>query len=305
MDRNLSIPDTELLTPGHLGCQGCGAALAMRYVLKALGEKTIVVLPACCFSVIAGPFPYSALKIPLLHTAFETAAVTASGVRAGLDCQGDSETTVLAWAGDGGTFDIGLQALSGVAERNDNILYVCYDNEAYMNTGIQRSSATPWGAWTTTTPRAKRTFKKDIMLIMAAHRIPYAATASVAYPEDLIAKVNRAKTIKGTRFIHLLAPCPPGWRISSEQTIKLARLAVQTRIFPLYEVADGTRYKIHDISEPASIEEYLKAQGRFKNLSEKDFEVIQEGVQERWAYLTNLAAITANKRGPGTVDGNR
>ncbi len=297
MDANLAVPDAELLTPGHLGCQGCGAALAMRYVLKALGEKTIVVLPACCFSIIAGPFPYSALKIPLLHTAFETAAVTASGVRAGLDCQGDSETTVLAWAGDGGTFDIGLQALSGAAERNDNILYICYDNEAYMNTGVQRSSATPWGAWTTTTPHAKRKFKKDIMLIMAAHRIPYAATASVAYPEDLIAKVKTAKKTKGTRFIHLLAPCPPGWKISSEQTIKFARLAVQTRIFPLYEVEDGTRYRFHDISEPASVEEYLKAQGRFKNLSEEDFELIQEQVEERWAYLIGLAAMTGAGNG--------
>ncbi len=297
MDENLVVPDAELLTPGHLGCQGCGAALAMRYVLKALGEKTIVVLPACCFSIIAGPFPYSALKIPLLHTAFETAAVTASGVRAGLDCQGDSETTVLAWAGDGGTFDIGLQALSGTAERNDNILYICYDNEAYMNTGVQRSSATPWGAWTTTTPHAKRKFKKDIMLIMAAHRIPYAATASVAYPEDLIAKVKTAKKTKGTRFIHLLAPCPPGWKISSEQTIKFARLAVQTRIFPLYEVEDGTRYRFHDISEPASVEEYLKAQGRFKNLSEEDFELIQEQVEERWAYLIGLAAMTGAGNG--------
>ena len=300
MDENRPIPEAELLTPGHLGCQGCGAALAMRYVLKALGEKTIVVLPACCFSIIAGPFPYSSLKVPLLHTAFETAAVTASGVRAGLDCMGDTETTVLAWAGDGGTFDIGLQALSGAAERNDNILYICYDNEAYMNTGIQRSSATPMGAWTTTTPHAKRKFKKDMMLIMAAHRIPYAATASVAYPEDLIAKVTTAKRTKGTRFIHLLAPCPPGWRISSEQTIKLARLAVQTRIFPLFEIEDGTRYRLNEVSEPASIEEYLQAQGRFKNLSEEDVRHMRQGIQERWDYLTSLAAIADGESGLGT-----
>jgi pyruvate ferredoxin oxidoreductase beta subunit/2-oxoisovalerate ferredoxin oxidoreductase beta subunit len=304
MDGNQPIPEAELLTPGHLGCQGCGAALAMRYVLKALGEKTIVVLPACCFSIIAGPFPYSSLKIPLLHTAFETAAVTASGVRAGLDCMGDSETTVLAWAGDGGTFDIGLQALSGAAERNDNILYICYDNEAYMNTGIQRSSATPWGAWTTTTPQAKRKFKKDMMLIMAAHRIPYAATASVAYPEDLIAKVTIAKKIEGTRFIHLLAPCPPGWRISSEQTIKLARLAVQTRVFPLFEIENGTRYKLHDVSEPASVEDYLKAQGRFKNLSEEDVRHIKQSLQDRWNYLTSLASISNGEKERGAKPKN-
>jgi pyruvate/2-oxoacid:ferredoxin oxidoreductase beta subunit len=265
----------------------------MRYVLKALGEKTIVVLPACCFSIIAGPFPYSSLKVSLLHTAFETAAATASGIRAGLDAQGDDETTVLAWAGDGGTFDIGLQGLSGTAERNDDILYVCYDNEAYMNTGIQRSSATPLGAWTTTTPGAKHEFKKDIMLIMAAHRIPYAATASVAYPEDLISKVTTAKNIKGTRFIHLLCPCPPGWRTSSEQTIHLARLAVLTRVFPLYEIKNGIDYRIQEFAEPEPVDEYLRAQGRFRNLSEEDYPLVQDAVQQRWEYLNSLASLGA------------
>ena len=146
------VPKQDYLTPGHLACPGCGAPIAMRLVLKALGPKTIVTLPACCWSIIAGPFPQSSVGVPLYHTAFETGASLASGIRAALDIQGDDDTTVVVWAGDGGTFDIGIQALSGAAERNENFLYCCYDNEAYMNTGVQRSSSTPWGAWTTTTP---------------------------------------------------------------------------------------------------------------------------------------------------------
>jgi len=181
---HLSLPPEEYMHSGHLACQGCGATLAMRYALKALGPRTALSIPACCWSVIDGPFPYSSLSIPIFHCAFETAAVSAAGLKAGLEMVGDKETTVVAWAGDGGTFDIGIQALSGVAERNDNIIYVCYDNEAYMNTGIQRSSATPYGAWTTTTPvkHYKNRPKKDIDAIMAAHRIPYLATANISYP---------------------------------------------------------------------------------------------------------------------------
>jgi pyruvate/2-oxoacid:ferredoxin oxidoreductase beta subunit len=288
-EKAFDIPEPELLMPGHLGCQGCGAALAMRYVLKALGEKTIVVLPACCWSIIAGPFPYSAIRVPLLHTAFETAAVTAAGIRASLDIMGDKETTVMAWAGDGGTFDIGLQALSGTAERNDDILYVCYDNEAYMNTGIQRSSATPFGAWTATTPKVKRQFKKDIMQIMAAHRIPYAATASVAYPDDLVQKVKKAKDIEGTRFLHLLSPCPPGWKISSELSVKMARLAVLTKVFPLLEIEDGVTYRLAPISNPAPLEEYLRLQGRFRNLDDDSVTLIRERIEEKWAFLERMA----------------
>ena len=195
-----AIPRVELMEPGHLACPGCGAALAMRLVLKGLGEKTILSLPACCWTIIAGPWPQSSLKVPVFHTAFETAAATASGIKAALEMRGDHETQVVAWAGDGGTFDIGLQALSGAAERNEDILYVCYDNEAYMNTGIQRSSATPYGAWTTTTPGRnwKAHGKKDILAILAAHRVPYAATACISYPEDLVAKVTRARAIQGS-----------------------------------------------------------------------------------------------------------
>ncbi|MFQ6117738.1 MAG: 3-methyl-2-oxobutanoate dehydrogenase subunit beta [Candidatus Bipolaricaulia bacterium] len=281
------IPAKELLLPGHLACQGCGAALAMRYALKALGEKTIVVIPACCWTIIAGAFPYSALKVPVFHAAFETAASTAAGIRAGLDMLGQQDVTVLAWAGDGGTFDIGLQALSGAAERDDDIIYVCYDNEAYMNTGIQRSSATPWGSWTTTTPEKhpKDRPKKDMVAIMAAHRILYAATASPAFPEDLVRKMQRAKAVRGTKFIHIISPCPPGWKHPSELSVKLARLAVQTRIFPLYEVEGGTRYTLNIEPEELPVEEYLKLQGRFRHLKEEDVKLIQETVDAEWERL--------------------
>lgn len=287
--RNFTLPERELMGSGHLGCQGCGGALAMRYALKALGEKTIVVIPACCWTIIAGPFPYTSLKVPVLHTAFETAAVAASGVRAALDIQGDTETTVLAWAGDGGTFDIGLQSLSGAAERNENIIYICYDNEAYMNTGIQRSGATPFLAWTTTTPEKtpKGEPKKDIMAIMVAHRIPYAATATIAYPDDFIRKVQKAKSIYGTKFLHVLAPCPPGWKAPSEWAVKLSRLAVQTRVFPLYEVEDGERYILNEPKEDGAlpVSEYLKLQGRFSHLTEKDIQAIQDLIDSRWQRL--------------------
>ncbi len=209
----------------------------------------MMVLPACCWSIIAGPYPQSALKIPMLHAAFETGGAVASGVRAALDVKGDSETTVVAWAGDGGTFDIGFQALSGAVERNENFLYVCYDNEAYMNTGVQRSSSTPYGAWTTTTPgrQWKRLRKKNIVEALVAHRIHYAATANIAYPEDLMGKAAKAKTMTGARFLHIFASCPTGWRLPSEMSGKIARMAVQTNIFPLYEVEDGVRYTINFI----------------------------------------------------------
>jgi pyruvate/2-oxoacid:ferredoxin oxidoreductase beta subunit len=227
--------------------------------------------------------------VPLLHTAFETAAATAAGLRAALDVLGDTETTVLAWAGDGGTFDIGLQALSAVAERNEDILYVCYDNEAYMNTGVQRSSATPWGAWTTTTPWRKVETKKDIMAIMAAHRIPYAATATVADPDDLIRKAERARMQRGTRFLHILCPCPPGWQIPSESSVHLARLAVRSRIFPLYEIFDGRRYVVNEPGDPVPVGEYFQAQGRFRHLGAEDWDLIQEQVDHNWRRLQHLA----------------
>jgi pyruvate/2-oxoacid:ferredoxin oxidoreductase beta subunit len=282
-----SVPQTELLDSGHLACPGCGAPLAMRMVLKELGEKTVVVLPACCWSIIAGPYPQSSLHVPLYHTAFETGAAVASGIRAALDARGDVDTTVMVWAGDGGTFDIGLQALSGAAERNENFLYVCYDNEAYMNTGIQRSSATPWGAWTTTTPanEPQSSRKKDILAIMAAHRIPYAATASLSYPLDLLEKVRKARAIRGTRFLHILSPCPPGWKHADDLTIEMGRMAVRNRVFPLMEIENGIDWRFTADHPGDPIEPYIRAQGRFRHLDDAAIERIQREVDGRWEYL--------------------
>lgn len=291
----IELPAQERMHSGHLACPGCGAAIAMRFLLKGLGDRVIVVIPACCWSIIAGPFPYSALKVPILHTAFETGGAVASGIRAALDVKGDRETTVVTWAGDGGTFDIGLQALSGAAERNENILYVCYDNEAYMNTGVQGSSATPYGAWTTTTPTGnpKPVRKKDIMQILAAHRIPYAATASIAYPEDLVRKVQRAAATEGTRFLHVYATCPTGWKVPSEISVRLARLAVQTRIFPLYELEDGERYTINVEPVGYLVDEYYQTQGRFRHLGREDLDRIQAEVDHNWERLKALARLGA------------
>jgi pyruvate/2-oxoacid:ferredoxin oxidoreductase beta subunit len=290
------IPREELLDSGHLACPGCGAALAMRLVLKVLGERTIVALPACCWSIIAGPWPQTSLHVPLYHTAFETGASCASGIKAALLARGDTETQVMAWAGDGGTFDIGLQALSGAAERNEDILYVCYDNEAYMNTGIQRSSATPWGAWTTTTPAGHPEAhpKKDILAILAAHRVPYAATATVAYPEDLVAKVAKAKAIRGTRFLHVLAPCPPGWKVNDDETIALGRMAVAARVFPLVEVERGEEWRITKDLPAEPVEPYLRRQGRFKHLDARQVRVIQDDVDARWRALERRIHGSAN-----------
>ncbi|MCX7634253.1 MAG: 3-methyl-2-oxobutanoate dehydrogenase subunit beta [Syntrophales bacterium] len=287
----LETLEKELMCTGHVGCPGCGATVAMRFFLKALGEKAIMVLPACCWSVIAGPFPQSSIRIPVIHTAFETGGATATGVRAALDMKGDTETTVVTWAGDGGTFDIGFQALSGAVERNEDFIYVCYDNEAYMNTGIQRSSSTPYGAWTTTTtgPDWKKLRKKNIVEALVAHRIPYAATANIAFPEDLVRKVRKAKNIKGSRFIHIFATCPTGWRIPSEMSIKIARMAVQTNIFPLYEVEDGVRYTINYKPKEYLVREYFKLQGRFRHLTDADLDAIQEMVEEDWNLLLRKA----------------
>ncbi len=289
---NFTIPPDEVMSPGHLACAGCGASLSMRLALKALGRQTILVMPACCWSVVDGQVPYSAAGVPLMHTPFASAAAAASGVRAALDIKGDDTTTVCAWAGDGGTFDIGIQALSAAAERNENILYVCYDNEAYMNTGAQRSSATPVGAWTTTTPHWKEKPKKDLLGIMAAHAIPYAATATVAYPDDLIAKFTRALALRGTRLLHLLSPCPPGWKIPSEQAIRYARLAVAARVFPLVEVHDGRHWRVTVEPDRVPIDTYLQGQGRFRHLVQDRamVDAIQRSVDERWDRLARLTA---------------
>lgn len=286
----LPLPKEELVYSGHAACPGCSLPLALRYVLKVLGSKTMIVIPPSCAGPLAGNYPVSALKIPILRVAFETTAISASGVRAALDAKGRQDIQVLGWGGDGATYDIGLQALSGAADRNDDIFYVCYDNEGYMNTGIQCSSATPQGAWTTTTPFAKKTQKKDLMQIMAAHGIPYAATASVGYPIDFLRKVKKAKEIRGTKFFLVHSPCPAGWRYSPELTIWLAKLAVQTGLFPLYEVLDGETYRINRKPSKKSIREYLAPQGRFRALKDEDIQSWQNQIKKQWRFLNYMAA---------------
>lgn len=291
----LNIPHENYIYSGHVGCPGCGAILAMKFALKALGEKTILVIPASCWAIVAGTHPQMALKVPVLHTAFETAGAASSGVRAALDMKGDTETTVVAWAGDGGTFDIGFQALSGAVERNEDFIYVCYDNEAYMNTGVQRSSSTPFGTWTTTTPDSgwKNTRKKNIVEALAAHRIPYAATANIAFPEDLIRKFTKAKQMRGgSRFIHIYSTCPTGWRTPTELCVKIARLAVQTNFFPLYEVEKGMYYTINYHGN-RPVQDYLITQGRFKHLTKEHIATIQEMVDEDWNLLLRKAKLSS------------
>lgn len=279
-----NITNVEYLSSGHMGCPGCGAALSMRHALKALGENSIVIIPACCWSIIAGLFPTTSLSVPLLHVPFATAAACASGVRRALIAQGKSEVQVMVWAGDGGTFDIGLQALSGAADRKEDFIYVCYDNEAYMNTGIQQSSATPPGAWSATTPGGKKFEfkKKDILEIVLAHNPGYLATANVAYPEDFYCKFKKAKEANGFRFLHLFSVCPPGWKIDSQDAIKVSRLAVESNFFPLLEMnKEGKIVPTHRPDPVRPLKDYLNAQKRFTALKASDIEELQSIVDKR------------------------
>lgn len=294
----MEIMENEFVHSGSFACPGCGLTVAFRHVVKALGKNTVVVTTAGCGSVVAGYYPMTTSKLPFFHCSFGTVGATAAGLRAGLDMLGKAKTQVLAWAGDGGTFDIGLQSMSGAAERNDDMIYVCYDNEAYMNTGVQRSSSTPLGAWTTTTPfqAPEDRPKKRIAAIVAAHEIPYMATASISYPQDLEQKVRRAKSIKGFRFIHILIPCPTGWLYPTKDSVKLGRLAVLSRLFPLYEVFGGRQYRLSPMAEKVPVHEYVTSQGRFKGLSEQAIQGIQGTVDRDWAELRDLAARSKELR---------
>ncbi len=280
-DTNWQITNAELMESGHMACPGCGASLSMRHVLKVLGSETIVVMPACCWAIIAGGQPTTALSVPLLHTPFAVAAAAASGVRQALTAQKKEHIQVLTWAGDGGTFDIGLQGISGAAERHEDMIYICYDNEAYMNTGIQQSSATPHGAWTTTTPGGKdfKYAKKDILAIIKAHNPGYLASATIAYPEDFYAKIEKAKAASGFRFIHLLAACPSGWKIDSQNALEVTRLAVESGVFPLVEMNEqGEIKKTYEPKNPISVKEYLASQGRFKKITAAETEIWQNEI---------------------------
>jgi pyruvate/2-oxoacid:ferredoxin oxidoreductase beta subunit len=282
---DLAEQELNYLRRGHAACAGCGLAIGMKLVLQAMGPRTIAVIVPSCEGAIGGVFPNTAYGVPTLHSAFEIAAPTAAGIANGLKLQGQSDIQVLAFAGDGGTFDIGLQSLSGATKNNEDFIYVCLDNEAYMNTGIQVSSATPSYAWTGTTPEGNPRRKKNIMEIMAAHYNPYSATATIGFPQDLQGKIRKAKTIRGTKFIHLLAPCPTGWKSPTDLSPELSILAVETNVFPLYEVENGKTYTINHEPRPLPVQDYLMKQGRFKHLTEEQIRHIQSDVDEEWARL--------------------
>jgi len=291
----------ENFAPGHRACLGCGEALAVRLACKALGQNVIIVSATGCMEVISSPLPYTSWRVPWIHTLFENTGAVASGIEAGLKVmmrKGErpaKEINVVVMAGDGGTSDIGLQALSGALERRHDFLYICLDNEAYMNTGIQRSSATPFGASTTTAPAGKMsigqvTWKKNMPAITAAHDIPYVATACPSYPFDLMAKVARGAAIHGPAYVHILSVCPTGWRSAPDLTIRIGRLAVETGVFPLYEVEDG-KYKLSiDLPQLRPVQDYLKLQGRFRHLSEETIKEIQNRVNKEYAKLKEKVA---------------
>mgnify|MGYP001772572181 CR=1 FL=1 len=279
--------------PGTSACPGCPENIAMRIISTALGENAVIVVTAGCSSVIQGMGPNSAYNYPVLNIAFAAGPSAASGIAAAMRAKGKNVKAVV-WAGDGGTADIGMASLSGAAERNEDILYICVDNEAYMNTGGQRSGSTPIGASTTTTPYGKRHNKKNVPFIMIAHNVPYVATASVGYPHDLMNKIKKAKEIHGFSYVHVLCPDPYGWMFDPSKTVEMAKLAVQTCYWPLFEYEKG-KLRISDeclhcldkrTRKP--IREFIKAQGRFKHADEKVIEAIEEYIDETWERLRLL-----------------
>ena len=291
-----TLTQKEYFTPGHRSCQGCAEALAVRLVVKAVGRNVIIANATGCMEIVSSPLPYTAWKVPWFHVAFENTAAVASGIESALKVlmrKGripNKKIITLAMGGDGGTADIGFQALSGALERGHNFLYVCTDNEAYMNTGIQRSSSTPFGASTTTSPVGKAqigqmTWKKNMPAIAAAHNIPYVATACPSYPIDLVQKVKKAADIEGPAYVHILSVCPTGWRSAPELSIKLGRLAVETGVFPLYEVERGQYRLSVDFPKLKPIKEYLKPQGRFRHLTEEMIGEIEKRVHREYEQL--------------------
>lgn len=292
----LNLTDTEYMLQGNRSCTGCALSLAYRHGLKALGDKTVLTVPACCLTVLQGMYPTSSMLVPCLNTAFETTAASASGIKAALRALGKEDITVVGWAGDGGTADIGIQALSGAAERNTDFIYVCYDNEGYMNTGTQRSGSTPKGGITSTTLMGKTEHKKDMPKIMAAHNIPYVATASASYPTELYDIFVKAKSIHGTRYLHILIPCAPGWGYDPKDTIELGRMAVKCGMFDLYEIVDGKMefygpsLKIAETGKREKIDDYIRIQSRFKNISDETIASLQKMIDDKWAgYIKCLS----------------
>ncbi|SDO66021.1 pyruvate ferredoxin oxidoreductase beta subunit [Desulforhopalus singaporensis] len=284
----LNLTEEEFVHPGNRACSGCGLSIVYRIGLKALGKNTVLVVPPSCLTVMQGLYPVASTKIPCVNVTFASTGAAASGVRGAMKALKKDGVNVVAWAGDGGTGDIGIQALSGACERGEDIIYICYDNEAYMNTGIQRSGTTPQGVLTTTTPiRGKLQEKKDIPAIIAAHGIGYVATASAAFPLDLYEKVKKATTLSGPRYIHVHTPCPPGWNFATRYTIKVGKLAVETGLFDLYEIEDGrltltgpSKRLLGKKRKP--VKEYFDVQGRFKSLDPELVETLQGRIDAKW-----------------------
>jgi pyruvate ferredoxin oxidoreductase beta subunit len=297
------VSEEKLLHPGHAACAGCAPAINVRHVLDGLaaaspGSRIVLVIPASCWTIIAGVWPVNAFGVTVHLTPFASAAAEASGIKAALRLRGHEDTQVVVWGGDGSTCDIGFSGVSAAAERNEDILYVLNDNEAYMNTGVQKSGATPEGAWTTTTPTTapRHGRKKEIARIMAAHGIPYVATlalGSMPMLRDLRTKVARAAEIRGFRFLHVLGPCPPGWRYPTSQSTEVARLAVESRAFPLLECDHGTWRITYQPKHPVPVADYLATQGRFSHLSPAEIALVQSHVDQRWEELVTLEGRVA------------
>jgi len=280
------LTSEEYFNPGHTACQGCAAATLARLTGKVFGPNTALHIPACCLIVFSATYPTATWKIPMMFVAFENTGAVISGMKAGFRIQGKADTNVIGIAGDGGTADIGLQALSGAAERNEDVVYICYDNEAYMNTGTQRSGATPYGAHTTTTPiPGKLERKKDVPAIVAAHRVPYVATASVGYIQDLINKLEKMKSIKGFRYLHVHSPCPPGWKFDSNMTMEVAKRAVDSGMWVLYEIENGVKKITKKIVKRIPVKDYLSLQGRFKHLTDEQMEMTQKEIDADWEKI--------------------
>jgi pyruvate ferredoxin oxidoreductase beta subunit len=284
----LNLTEEEFVYPGNRACSGCSLSIIYRIALKALGRDTILVVPPSCLTVLQGLYPIAATQLPCLNVTFASTAAAATGVLGALRAQGREKTTVAAWAGDGGTSDIGLQALSGACERGENFIFFCYDNEAYMNTGVQRSGTTPRHVITTTTPITGKPQKnKNVPAIMAAHGLDYVATASASYPLDLYDKTLKAKTFAGPRYLHIHTPCPAGWGFPTQLSVKIGRLAVETGLFDLYEIENG-QFRLTGQSakmlgkKRPPVNDYFKTQSRFKALTDDQITLIQQEVDRKW-----------------------
>lgn len=279
-----------ILRPGNTNCAGCGMSIGLQWLEQALGqERPTLCIPACCGIVTAGAFPTSAYGVPTVACTFASAASVGTGVSAVYAMNNEDELTIC-WTGDGGTYDIGIATWSAAAERNEDLIYICYDNEIYGNTGGQRSSATPQGVKTSTTSRGKTEPKKDIMAIAAAHRIPYAATLSIAHRDDFMRKVQTARRMKGFRFLLMLSPCPTGWKSEPGESVDLILTAVRCGLFPLYEVFDGRRYRINARPDGTPLEDYIRRQRRWRS-EQLDLEAIKAQIRENWAYLETMARV--------------